>query len=136
MEGPQCSGAVCIDLSKMKDGDCAGLAAFNSDSGVLTIKKQGKKLTLEMSEQTCSLTEREKAVEHYDEKVIESVNLTSLLSPLKYGSASMPTSVRRLSAGDSCLVLTLPPSTTASTASSGRRLAATTRCSIGKYFTA
>ena len=82
MEGPQCSGAVCIDLSKMKDGDCAGLAAFNSDSGVLTIKKQGKKLTLEMSEQTCSLTEREKAVEHYDEKVIESVNLTSLLSPL------------------------------------------------------
>ena len=82
MEGPQCSGAVCLDLSKMKDGDCAGLAAFNSDSGVLTIKKQGKKLTLEMSEQTCSLTEREKAVEHYDEKVIESVNLTSLLSPL------------------------------------------------------
>ena len=82
MEGPQCSGPVCIDLSKMKDGDCAGLAAFNSDSGVLTIKKQGKKLTLEMSEQTCSLTEREKAVEHYDEKVIESVNLTSLLSPL------------------------------------------------------
>ena len=75
MEGPQCSGAVCIDLSKMKDGDCAGLAAFNSDSGVLTIKKQGKKLTLEMSEQTCSLTEREKAVEHYDEKVIERIEL-------------------------------------------------------------
>ena len=75
MEGPQCSGAVCLDLSKMKDGDCAGLAAFNSDSGVLTIKKQGKKLTLEMSEQTCSLTEREKAVEHYDEKVIERIEL-------------------------------------------------------------
>ena len=75
MEGPQCSGAVCIDLSKMKDGDCAGLAAFNSDSGVLTIKKQGKKLTLEMSEQTCKLTDRDKVVESYDEKVIESVAL-------------------------------------------------------------
>lgn len=75
MEGPQCSGAVCIDLSKMKDGDRAGLAAFNSDSGVLTIKKQGKKLTLEMSEQTCKLTDRDKVVESYDEKVIESVAL-------------------------------------------------------------
>ena len=75
MEGPTCSGAICIDLSKMKDGDRAGLAAFNSDSGVLTIKKQGKKLTLEMSEQTCKLTDRDKVVESYDEKVIESVAL-------------------------------------------------------------
>ena len=75
MEGPTCSGAICLDLSKMKDGDRAGLAAFNSDSGVLTIKKQGKKLTLEMSEQTCKLTDRDKVVESYDEKVIESVAL-------------------------------------------------------------
>ena len=49
MEGPTCSGAVKLDVSKMKDGDCAGLAAFNGDSGVLTIKKQGKKYVLEMS---------------------------------------------------------------------------------------
>ena len=75
MEGPTCSGAVCLDLSKMKDGDRAGLAAFNSDSGVLTIKKQGKKLTLEMSEQSCELTEREKAVTKCEEKIIESVAL-------------------------------------------------------------
>jgi beta-xylosidase len=59
----------------MKDGDCAGLSAFNGDSGVLTIKKKGKKLTLEMSEQKVSLTEREKAVTNVDEKVIESVEL-------------------------------------------------------------
>ena len=77
MEGPQCSGAVCLDLSKMKDGDRAGLAAFNSDTGALTIKKQGKKLTLEMSEQTCQLTDRDKVVESFDEKVIESVDLSS-----------------------------------------------------------
>ena len=77
MEGPQCSGAVCLDLSKMKDGDRAGLAAFNSDTGALTIKKQGKKLTLEMSEQTCKLTDRDKVVESFDEKVIESVDLSS-----------------------------------------------------------
>jgi beta-xylosidase len=75
MFGPTCSGAVCIDFAKMKDGDCAGFTAFNGDSGVLTLKKVGKKVTLEMSEQNVSLTNREKAVEKVDEKVIESVDL-------------------------------------------------------------
>ena len=77
MEGPACSGAIKMDLSKLKDGDCAGLAAFNSDSGVLTVKKKGRKLTLELSEQTVKLTQREKAVEKFEEKVIESVSLSS-----------------------------------------------------------
>ena len=84
MEGPQCSGFVAIDISKMKDGDCAGLAAFNGDSGVLTIKKQGKKFTLEMSEQSVSLTDREKAVTSVEEKIIETIPLNpqpSALSP-------------------------------------------------------
>ena len=75
MEGPKCTGAIVMDLSKMKDGDCAGLAAFNSDSGVLTIKKKGKKLTLEMSEQKVSLSDREKRVEKVEENVVESVEL-------------------------------------------------------------
>lgn len=78
MEGPTCSGAVKLDVSKMKDGDCAGLAAFNGDSGVLTIKKQGKKYVLEMSEQKVSLTDHEKAVTNVEEKVVEAVNLSSL----------------------------------------------------------
>ena len=77
MEGPTCSGAVKLDVSKMKDGDCAGLAAFNGDSGVLTIKKQGKKYVLEMSEQKVSLTDREKAVTNVEEKVIEIVDLSA-----------------------------------------------------------
>ena len=77
MEGPTCSGFVCLDLSKMKDGDRAGLTAFNGDSGVLTVKKNGKKLTLEMSEQKVSLTDREKAVTDVDEKVIETIPLSS-----------------------------------------------------------
>ena len=59
----------------MRDGDCAGFSAFNGDSGVLTIKKNGKKLTLEMSEQNVKLTDREKAVTAVDEKVVESVEL-------------------------------------------------------------
>lgn len=79
MEGPACSGYICMDLAKMKDGDCAGLSAFNGDSGVLTVKKVGKKLFLEMSEQKVTLTEREKAVTNVDEKLIESVDITKLV---------------------------------------------------------
>ena len=76
MEGPTCSGYIKMDVSKMKDGDCAGLAAFNGDSGVLTVKKQGKRLVLEMSEQKVSLTDREKAVTNVEEKVVETVALS------------------------------------------------------------
>lgn len=82
MEGPTCSGYIVMDLRKMKDGDCAGLAAFNGDSGVLTVKKQGKKLTLEMSEQKVSLTDHEKAVTKVEEKVIETVALNAKLSTI------------------------------------------------------
>ena len=77
MEGPACSGAIVMDCSKMKDGDCAGLAAFNGDSGVLTVKKTGKSLMLTMSEQSVKLTEREKAVTDVIVKEIESIALTS-----------------------------------------------------------
>ena len=75
MEGPRCTGAVTLDLRKMNDGDCAGLAAFNGDSGVLTIRKQGRRYVLTMSEQTVALSDREKAVTSVDEKVVETVDL-------------------------------------------------------------
>lgn len=80
MEGPMCSGSIVMDILKMKDGDRAGFAAFNSDTGALTIKKQGKKLTLEMSEMTVELTDRDKEVTKVEEKVVESVNLPSQTS--------------------------------------------------------
>ena len=51
MVGPECTGIVCLNLTKMKDGDRTGFSAFNGDSGVLTIEKNGKKLELVMSEQ-------------------------------------------------------------------------------------
>ena len=82
MEGPQCSGTVALDCSHMKDGDCAGFCAFNGDSGVLTIKRNGKKLTLEMSEQSVQLTDREKAVTKVDEMVKEAVELKLSSRPL------------------------------------------------------
>ena len=42
---------------------------------MLVVKKKGKKLTLEMEETTVQLSDREKAVTKYEEKVIESVEL-------------------------------------------------------------
>ena len=82
MEGPTCSGAVTLHVSRMKDGDCCGLAAFNGDSGVLTIKKKGSKLVLEMSEQKVSLTNRNKQVSNVEEKLVETVDLPSKLKTI------------------------------------------------------
>ena len=94
MEGPQCCGAIEMDLSKMKDGDRAGLAAFNSDTGALTIKKNGKKIVLEMSEQKVELTEREKAVTNVEEKVIESIELKQQKIWLRIDADFRPTGGR------------------------------------------
>lgn len=82
MEGPTCSGTIAIDISKMKDGDCAGLAAFNSDTGALVIKKKGKNLVLEMVEMSVTLTDLDKEVTNVEEKVIESISLNAQLSTL------------------------------------------------------
>ena len=80
MEGPTCSGSVCLELTKMADGDRAGLTAFNGDSGVLTVKRNGKRLVLEMTEQAVSLSDHEKAVTKVEEKLVESVDLTRLVN--------------------------------------------------------
>ena len=82
MEGPKCTGSVALDLSKMKDGDIAGLAAFNDHSAVMAIKKVGKKLTLELSDQQVRLTQREKKVEKVEVKVLESVDLNKNLQKI------------------------------------------------------
>ncbi len=90
MEGPNCSASVMLDLSHLKDGDCAGFAAFNGHSGVLTVKKQGKRLTLEMSEQEVNLSDKEKKVEKVDEKVVETVSLAQQKVWLRIDGDFMP----------------------------------------------
>ncbi|MBO4316425.1 MAG: glycoside hydrolase 43 family protein [Prevotella sp.] len=90
MEGPTCSGSIEIDLSHLKDGDCAGFAALNGNSGVLTVTKQGRKLTLSMSEQAVSLSNREKLVESVSEKVIETVALKQSKIWLRIDGDFMP----------------------------------------------
>lgn len=55
MEGPTCSGVVSMDLSNMKEGDVAGLSAFNGDAGVLAVIVEGGKKILTMTSQSVSL---------------------------------------------------------------------------------
>jgi beta-xylosidase len=66
MTGPVCTGTVCLDLSGMEDGDIAGLAAFNSDSGLLLIKKDGKRKILIMNRQKSVFKEPEHLIERVE----------------------------------------------------------------------
>jgi beta-xylosidase len=77
MEGPMCSGSVKLDLSKMRDGDVAGFAAFNDETCGLFIKKNGKKLTLQLNELSVKLSQREKAVESVTEKTVEELKYSA-----------------------------------------------------------
>lgn len=55
MEGPKCVGTVCLDISKMQDGDKCGLSAFCGTSGVLCISRNGKSSVLSMEVQNIEL---------------------------------------------------------------------------------
>ena len=51
MVAPRCTGEIRLDVSGMKDGDRAGLAAFQSDSAVLAVVCAGGRKRLVMSEE-------------------------------------------------------------------------------------
>jgi len=79
MEGPTCSACVALDVSHLRDGDRAGFCALNGQSGVLTVRRDGKEMVLEMSHQQVNLSSQTKAVESVDEEVRERVELPSAL---------------------------------------------------------
>ena len=60
--GPTCTDTITVDASKMLDGDYAGLAAFNGDSGILSIRREGSKTFLVFSEENVQLTDDTKAI--------------------------------------------------------------------------
>ena len=66
MMGPKSTATVKLDVSKMKDGDRAGMAAFNGHSGVLTIERKGKNYELSMTNQTVNLRDSDKLVTSVD----------------------------------------------------------------------
>lgn len=77
MEGPECSGVVCMDLSGMKDGDVAGLSAFNSDAGILAVTCKGNQKFLTMKTESVQLDDINKAVISIDCNEVQKVELTS-----------------------------------------------------------
>lgn len=74
MGAPLSTGTICIDVANMKDGDHAGLAAFNGDSGVLQIVKKGGKYVLQLTEEK-SVFKRPRNIERVDVEVLEEVKL-------------------------------------------------------------
>ena len=79
MTGPSCSGVIRLDISKMRDGDRAGLSAINGQAAVLTIARDGRTYTLAMSKQEVALDNNTKAVTNATEEVMESVNLSNTM---------------------------------------------------------
>ncbi|MFA7185315.1 MAG: glycoside hydrolase 43 family protein, partial [Victivallales bacterium] len=75
MEGPECSGIIGLDISKMKEGDVAGFAAFNGHSGVLAIRKTNGKNVLTMSKQIVDLSDENKVVEHVETEELACIPL-------------------------------------------------------------
>lgn len=74
MFAPSCEGSIRMDISQMKDGDIAGLAAYNGDSGVLRIVKKGKNYVLQLTEEK-SVFGRSRDIEKVDVEVLEEVPL-------------------------------------------------------------
>lgn len=74
--GPTCSDYICIDASKMRDGDRSGLAALNGDSGVLSICRDGNKWRLVFTEENVALSSAKKEITDVKVKEIESVELS------------------------------------------------------------
>lgn len=66
MEGPGCTGEICIDLSGMKDGDVAGLGAFNGHSTLLSVKQESGRKHLMKHNTVVSFTG--------DERIVSDVN--------------------------------------------------------------
>lgn len=75
MEGPCCSGTVSIDITKMQDGDCAGFAAINGHSGIMTIEKNGEELSLVLTHEVVNLANSNKAITGVEREEVARVPL-------------------------------------------------------------
>jgi beta-xylosidase len=62
MTGPKSDAVIALDLKGMKDGDVAGFSAFNGDSGLLSVVKEGNQKFLTFSTNEVSLDTKTKAI--------------------------------------------------------------------------
>lgn len=82
MSGPECTGAIAMDISKMKDGDICGFAAYNGDSGVLRIVKKGGKTVLQLTEEK-AVFKQPRNIDRVEVEVLEEVKLKGKMVYLK-----------------------------------------------------
>lgn len=83
MEGPTCEAVIRMDVSKMKDGDVAGFAAFQGDAALLSIVKDGNKSLIIGSRDDVALTENEKLVTDVKHQEVYRQRLKSKIVYLK-----------------------------------------------------
>ncbi len=76
MQGPRCRAVVDIDVSHLRPGDKAGLAAFNGDSGLLTLCREGGATVLTMTQESVALGDRNKEVTSVDTLALHRVRLS------------------------------------------------------------
>lgn len=75
MEGPRCEAEIKLDVSGMKIGDVAGFAAFNGDSGLLSITKDSDGHHLVASSSSVSLGGTNHSITNVIDKVYARIPL-------------------------------------------------------------
>lgn len=83
MVGPTSSGVVKMDVGAMKVGDRAGFAAFNGDSGVLTIHQTEAGRELVLTEEKSRFCEPEHAIERVEIEELARVNVSEKIIYLR-----------------------------------------------------
>ena len=76
MEGPKSSAIISLDVKGMKEGDVAGFSAFNGDSGLLSVVKEGKNKFIVFSTNEVVLEPKTKAI-------VEVKKIEKFRTPLK-----------------------------------------------------
>lgn len=77
MEGPCCDGSVHLDLSHMRDGDVAGLAAFNGHSTILSVAMRDGRKYLVKHNTVVNFERDSKVIKSVDNEIEEEVELHS-----------------------------------------------------------
>ena len=75
MCGPECAGAVTLDVSGMRDGDRAGIAAFDGTSATLAVEMRSGRKSIVMCEETMVMGEN-RTVLRDDRREIARVELS------------------------------------------------------------
>lgn len=77
MTGPKCNGAIKMDISNMKDGDRAGISGFQSDCGVLSVKKDNGSCRIVLTKESMKLQRGNRVIDHVDAEEVMSIDINT-----------------------------------------------------------